>query len=90
MVAALVDVTDPMQPLPAAMVARRLGVSRQLFADWVRRGKLQPAEHGPNGRPLYRLIDAAEAERQTRRSDQANGGSFRRGSRSPEPVGAPA
>ena len=83
--AALVNPNDPCQPLPAAMVARRLGVSRQLFADWVRRGKLSPAAHGPNGRPLYRLIDAAEVERQTRRSARANTGSFRR-----TPVGAPA
>jgi hypothetical protein len=77
-VAAVVDVNDPHQPLPAAMVARRLGVSRQLFADWVRRGKLCPYVRAPDGRPLYRYVDAVEAEQQTRRSEQANAGSFRR------------
>lgn len=76
--AAMVNPADPCQPLPAAMVARRLGVSRQLLADWVRRGKLQPYDHAPDGRPLYRLIDAAEVEQQTRRSDRVNAGSYRR------------
>lgn len=78
--AALVNLNDPFQPLPAAMVARRLGVSRQLFNSWVRSGKLEPADHGAGGRPLYRHVDAAAVEEQTRNSPSS--------SRRRTPVGA--
>lgn len=79
---AVINPSDPLQPLPAAMVARRLGVSRQLLHTWAASGKLQPAEHAPDGRPLYRYIDAAEVEAQTRND--------RRSSRRRSPVGAAA
>lgn len=67
----VVDTTDIRQPLPAAMVARRLGVSRQLLNSWVQSGKLQPAEHTAKGRPLYRTIDAARVESAMRKSRQS-------------------
>jgi DNA-binding transcriptional MerR regulator len=62
------------------MVARRLGVSRQLLRSWATSGKLQPAGYAPDGRPLYRLVDAAEVEQQTRNDP--------RSSRRRPPVGA--
>lgn len=69
---ALVDTTDPFQPLPAAMIARKLGVSRQLLKAWVDTGKLQPAAYGLDGRPLFRHIDAARVESQTRNDPRSS------------------
>lgn len=54
--------------LPAAHIARKLDVSRQLVYSWVRSGKLEPADTTPDGRPLYRYLDAAVVDRALRRS----------------------
>lgn len=53
---------------PAFLIARRLGVSRQLVYSWTKAGKLRPRDHGADGRPLYSYADAAQVERDTRRS----------------------
>lgn len=71
----MVDMSNPRQPLPAFIVARKLGVSRQLLHSWVRSGKLHPADWGRDGRPLYRPLDAAHIEQQTRRSPNSRRGS---------------
>lgn len=54
--------------LPAAHIARKLGVSRQLVYSWVRAGKLEKAATATGGRPLYRFLDAALVDREARRS----------------------
>jgi len=61
-----VNISDPHQPLPAFIVARNLGVSQQLLRSWVASGKLRSCDQGADGRPLYRLVDAAEVEKQMR------------------------
>lgn len=86
-IAAVIDPNDPFQPLPVAMVARRLGESRQLVHSWVKSGKLQPAAYAPDGRPLVRYADAAEVEASTRNDRRS---SRRNACRSPAAAGAPA
>jgi len=55
--------------LPAALVAKRLGVSKQLVYWWVRTGKLERAATAADGRrPLYSLRSAAEVDKATSRS----------------------
>jgi predicted site-specific integrase-resolvase len=54
--------------LPAFLIARRLGVSRQLVYWWTRNGKLDAVGEGEDGRPLYSLSIAAAVERDMRRS----------------------
>lgn len=54
--------------LPAFLVARKLGVSRQLVYWWVKAGKLHPAGEAEDGRALYSYRAAAVVERDTRRS----------------------
>lgn len=53
---------------PAYLVARNLGVSRQLVYWWTRSGKLHRAGKAADGRPLYSLSAAARVERETRHS----------------------
>lgn len=53
---------------PAYLVAKRLGVSRQLVYWWTRSGKLEQADTARDGRALYSLTAAARVERETRRS----------------------
>lgn len=48
--------------LPAFLLARRLGVSRQLVNYWHKNGKLNQAGEGKDGRPLFRFLDGAELE----------------------------
>lgn len=79
---AVANPNDPYQPLPVAMVARRLGESRQLVHAWVRSGKLRPAGYAADGRPLVRYVDAVEVEARTRNDP--------RSSRRRSPAGAPA
>ena len=55
--------------LPAHMAAEKCNVSTQLFNWWVRTGKLKPVDN--EGRPLYRLRDALNVEKQMRRSGQS-------------------
>lgn len=54
--------------LPGALIAKRLGVSKQLVHWWVKSGKLPQADTARDGRPLYRLLDAALVEREMKRS----------------------
>lgn len=54
--------------LPAFAIAKKLNVSRQLVYSWVKAGKLKPVDHAPDGRPLYRYLDAAVVDREARRS----------------------
>lgn len=54
--------------LPAFLIARQLGVSRQLVYWWTRNGKLEHAGEGADGRPLYSLRQAAHVDRETKRS----------------------
>lgn len=54
--------------LPAFLIARNLGVSRQLVYWWTRNGKLEAAGKGEDGRPLYSYRAAAQVDRETRRS----------------------
>lgn len=58
--------------LPANLAAARVRVSRQLLNWWRRTGKLTPAAADRTGRPLYRLGDVVQVERQTRRSPQSH------------------
>lgn len=53
---------------PAYLVAKKLGVSRQLVYWWTRNGKLERAGEAEDGRPLYSMRQAAAVERDTRRS----------------------
>jgi len=55
--------------LPAHKAAEMCNVSKQLFNWWVRSGKLEPVD--TEGRPLYRLRDALNVEKQMRRSAQS-------------------
>lgn len=54
--------------LPAFLIARHLGVSRQLVYWWTRNGKLEQAGEASDGRPLYSLRQAAAVDRTTKRS----------------------
>lgn len=54
--------------LPAFLIARRLGVSRQLVYWWAKNDKLKPAGEGDDGRPLYSYRLAATVERDMRHS----------------------
>lgn len=49
--------------------ARIAGVTVAAISKWRERGQLTPAGHDKSGRPLYRFLDVAKAERATR--DQA-------------------
>ncbi|MFC5744814.1 hypothetical protein [Actinomadura rugatobispora] len=40
-------------------------VSYRAIDQWIRRGKLTPADHTDNGRPLIRLGDAQQVEAET-------------------------
>ncbi len=53
---------------PAFLIARGLGVSRQLVYWWVKTGKLKPAGQGEDGRALYSYRAAARVDRDTSRS----------------------
>jgi transposase len=53
---------------PAYLVAKKLGVSRQLVYWWTRSGKLEQAGQAEDGRPLYSMRSALMVERETRRS----------------------
>lgn len=53
---------------PAYLVAKQLGVSRQLVYWWTRSGKLRPVDTAHDGRPLYSMREALMVERETRRS----------------------
>lgn len=57
---------------PAFIIAQRLSVSRQLVYAWTKRGKLEPAGEGADGRPLYSYRDAARVDRDARRSPQSH------------------
>lgn len=50
----------------ATEAARHAGVAAATVRSWASRGHLQPAGRDEQGRPLYRLIDVAKAERATR------------------------
>jgi len=54
--------------LPAFLIARELGVSRQLVYWWTRNGKLDRAGRAADGRPLYSLRQAAGVDRETKHS----------------------
>lgn len=60
--------------LPAAIAARKVGVSRQLLYTWVKRDLLKPADRTEDGRPLYSLRRVLEVERRTRRSGVSHRG----------------
>lgn len=59
---------DTPDQLPAYLIARGLGVSRQLVYWWVTAGKLRCVGTARDGRPLYSYRAAAEVDRATRRS----------------------
>lgn len=56
---------------PAFLIARRLGVSRQLVYSWIKQGKLKPAGLAADERALYSYAAAARVERDTRLNDPA-------------------
>lgn len=58
--------------LPAFLIARRLGVSRQLVYWWKTKGHLPQAGTAEDGRPLYDLRVAARLEASMRRSPQSH------------------
>ena len=64
--------------LTPSQAARALGISRQLFNDWRRRGRITANADG-----LYVYRDVAELERVTRNCDRP--GAWRRGQ---QPVAA--
>jgi hypothetical protein len=61
-------------PITAADAARRAGVTPQAIANWVRRGKLEPAGTDRRGRRVYWWIDVCKAEAATRRGARRNVG----------------
>lgn len=69
--------------VPAWFVCRQLEITKQTFGHWVTSGKVPVAGRDSRNRPLYRYVDAALAERRTRRS-----GKSRRGCRHHEPAPA--
>jgi hypothetical protein len=54
--------------LPAFLIARGLGVSRQLVYWWVKNGKLKRAGTAKDGRALYSYRAAAKVDRDSKRS----------------------
>lgn len=54
--------------LPAFLIARQLGISRQLVHWWAKNGKLLPAGVGEDGRQLYSYRQAVRVDRDMRRS----------------------
>jgi hypothetical protein len=65
------DIDDPSaRLLTTAEAATAAHVDEQDIRNWARpsRALLTPADHDPEGRPLYREIDVLEAERHTRRA----------------------
>jgi transposase-like protein len=57
---------------PAFLIARHLGVSRQLVYSWVKAGKLSASATAADGRALYSFRAAAQVERDTRRAPQSH------------------
>lgn len=66
------DLDSPDAKLPAFMIARKLRVSRQLVNYWRTSGKLAQAGEGADGRPLYRLLDAAVLEAKMRNDPKSS------------------
>jgi hypothetical protein len=58
--------------LPAFLIARQLGVRRQLVYWWVKSGKLSVADTATDGRALYSFSAAAVVERETRHSPRSH------------------
>lgn len=58
--------------LPAFLIARRLGVSRQLVYWWKVKGHLPQAGTGEDGRPLFDVRVAGALEAAMRRSPQSH------------------
>lgn len=56
---------------PAYLIAKRLGVSRQLVHYWVKSGKLKQADSAADGRALYRYADAVRVDREQMRTPQS-------------------
>jgi DNA-binding transcriptional MerR regulator len=52
--------------LTSAQAASLAGVAVATIRKWVERELLEASGHDERGRPLYRLIDVAKAERSTR------------------------
>lgn len=57
--------------LTPSQAARRIGISRQLFNDWRRRGRIKPNEDG-----LYLHSEVVDLELETRNCDRP--GTWRR------------
>jgi hypothetical protein len=60
--------------IPAHQAALLVRVSRQLVRKWTLRptNPLRPADVAPDGRPLYRVGDVLDVERETRRSPKSH------------------
>jgi hypothetical protein len=60
--------------IPGYLAARLVGVSKQLVYRWQHRptNPLVPAEHAPDGRPLFRVRDVLAVERETRHSPRSS------------------
>lgn len=56
---------DPFALIPATLAAEYANVTVGAVCNWVRRGHLPVADRDSRGRPLYRVIDVAKAERAT-------------------------
>lgn len=60
--------------LPAALVARRVGVSRQLLYAWIKAGDLTAIRTAPDGRALYHVRQALEVNRDKKLSGRSHRG----------------
>lgn len=59
-----IDIHD--DDLTTAEAAELAQVDRATVRQWKARGHLSPASYDRRGRPLYRALDVAKAERATR------------------------
>ena len=63
----MADALDVHAKLTATQAAAYAGVTVAAIVNWRNRGHLPVTCHDPHGRPLYRLLDVARAERKTRK-----------------------
>jgi excisionase family DNA binding protein len=71
---AVADELSRGKALTTAEAAHLAGVSPSTVRMWVARGKLAPAGHQPDGRPLYWQTDVARVEKATRKGARRNVG----------------
>lgn len=71
MAAVTADPDDPANRLlTTAEAAQAAHVTETRIRAWAHRGLIHPADHDPDGRPLYRELDILTTEATTRRTNR--------------------